>query len=397
MRFSSAISVRTDLEEACREAAARAAEQLGPGAVDLCVVFVHSSYGDKERVPILLDEELAPGCLVGCSGAGIIGAGSEVEGRPAISVTLARLPGVDLNCLQLHDGDLPSEDAGPSAWIELLGQSPAATAGFIVLPEPFTFGVHDLLVGLDFAYPDAPVAGGIASGSQHPGGHALFTGRSTQHSGCVVLGVSGDVVMETRVAQGCKPFGKVGRITEARDNYLIAIDNQPALRFLQEQLRDLEGSDLELARHTPMFLGIAMDPFASEAPAPGDFLIRNVMDCDTTSGSLTIGEMLSVGRAVQFHLRDRDTSSDDLRNVLVRGESERTGAGAARGALLFSCLGRGVHLYGEEGHDSRVFGDVVGDVPLGGFFCNGEIGPVQGTTHIHGYTSSFAMFSDISR
>jgi small ligand-binding sensory domain FIST len=31
-------------------------------------------------------------------------------------------------------------------------------------------------------------------------------------------------------------------------------------------------------------------------------------------------------------------------------------------------------------------------MPLTGFFCNGEIGPVGGTTFLHGYTSSFGIF-----
>jgi small ligand-binding sensory domain FIST len=39
-----------------------------------------------------------------------------------------------------------------------------------------------------------------------------------------------------------------------------------------------------------------------------------------------------------------------------------------------------------------MFRDKLGDVPLGGFFCNGEIGPVSGTTFLHGYTSSFGLF-----
>ena len=62
------------------------------------------------------------------------------------------------------------------------------------------------------------------------------------------------------------------------------------------------------------------------------------------------------------------------------------------GALLFSCLGRGVHLYKQENHDSECFKSYLGPLPLGGFFCNGEIGPVGGSTFLHGYTSSFGIF-----
>ena len=38
--------------------------------------------------------------------------------------------------------------------------------------------------------------------------------------------------------------------------------------------------------------------------------------------------------------------------------------------------------------------DRLGPAPLGGFFCNGEIGPVGGTTFLHGYTSAFAIFRE---
>jgi small ligand-binding sensory domain FIST len=32
-----------------------------------------------------------------------------------------------------------------------------------------------------------------------------------------------------------------------------------------------------------------------------------------------------------------------------------------------------------------------GQVPIAGVFCNGEIGPVGGTTHLHGYTASWGF------
>ena len=59
---------------------------------------------------------------------------------------------------------------------------------------------------------------------------------------------------------------------------------------------------------------------------------------------------------------------------------------------MFSCLGRGQYLYGRPNHDTDMFREKLGAVPLGGFFCNGEIGPVSGTTFLHGYTSSFGLF-----
>jgi small ligand-binding sensory domain FIST len=100
--------------------------------------------------------------------------------------------------------------------------------------------------------------------------------------------------------------------------------------------------------------------------------------------------VLRDGQVVQFHLRDAQTSADDLQTLL---RQRRDGDGARpEGALMFSCLGRGMHLYDRADHDTDMFREFYGAVPLGGFFCNGEIGPVQGKTFLHGYTSSFGLF-----
>jgi small ligand-binding sensory domain FIST len=116
-------------------------------------------------------------------------------------------------------------------------------------------------------------------------------------------------------------------------------------------------------------------------------LIRNLVGMDPSRGVLAVGAVLRENSVVQFHLRDAKTSAEDLDQVL-----QRHAGVPAQGALLFSCLGRGTHLYGRADHDTDAFRQHVGDVPLGGFFCNGEIGPVQGTTFLHGYTSAFGIF-----
>jgi small ligand-binding sensory domain FIST len=97
-------------------------------------------------------------------------------------------------------------------------------------------------------------------------------------------------------------------------------------------------------------------------------------------------------QVVQFMLRDARSAEEELRRLLGRHQAE--GGGAPAGALLFSCLGRGAGLFGAPDHDSELFEEVLGPAPLGGFFCNGEIGPIGGTTFLHGYTSAFALFRD---
>jgi small ligand-binding sensory domain FIST len=206
-----------------------------------------------------------------------------------------------------------------------------------------------------------------------------------------VAAFTGDVTLAPVLAQGCKPIGAVGTITRAENNLLHAIDQQRAVTFLQQQLEGLDDGDRELATTRPIFLGIAMNPFTdADKLGPGDYLIRNVLGFDPERGALSIGEVLAPGRRVQFHVMDHHTSAFDLRRALHQRAAL---SDKPAGALMFSCLGRGQGLYGEPGHDSRLFFEEFGDAPLAGFFCNGEIGPVHDTTYLHGYTASIATFA----
>jgi len=138
-------------------------------------------------------------------------------------------------------------------------------------------------------------------------------------------------------------------------------------------------------------VGIVMDEFQEE-PKAGDFLIRNLIGIDPESEAVAVGEYLQEGMRVRFHLRDAEASAQDLHAVLAGYENTLPQKDVVSGALLFSCLGRGEHLYKEPNFDTGVFKQHLGEVPVGGFFCNGEIGPVGGTTFLHGYTSSFGLF-----
>jgi small ligand-binding sensory domain FIST len=124
----------------------------------------------------------------------------------------------------------------------------------------------------------------------------------------------------------------------------------------------------------------------------GDLLVRNLVGADEETGALAVGAELRPMTVAQFVLRDARTAAEDLRRLLVRhrGASAR----APAGALLFSCVGRGAGLFGRPDHDTGLFVESLGPAPLGGFFCNGEIGPVGGMTFLHGYTSAFALFRD---
>ncbi len=382
-----------------------------PPRPTLGILFVSAAFASEYiRVLPLLSDLLEVDVLIGCSGGGIVGAGHEIEDGPALSLSLAVMPNVVVHPFHVRGNQLPDLDAAPSAWIDLVGVSPQTKPHFLILADGFSSGVSELLQGLDFAYPGAVKVGGLASGGRSPNSNALFLldartptpRRELYREGTVGLALYGNVVLEAVVAQGCRPIGDPLRVTEAEGNVILSLEGRAPLPLLQDLAERLSPADQRLARHS-LFIGLLMNEFKLE-PTPGDFLIRVILGIDPRVGAMAIGDRVRPGQTVQFHLRDAQTSAEDLRWALSRYCAERDLRQNHSsehppeprldpcGALMFSCLGRGQGLYGTPDFDSQQFRELVGELPLGGFFCNGEIGPVGGSTFLHGYTSCFGIF-----
>ncbi len=390
MKWASELSDKPGLDDAIADCVASINRQMDGVAADLAVIFVSAHHEDRyEDIPEMVREQLGASNILGCSGGGIIGNGQEVEQQPAVSVTAASLPGVAIQGVHIQGDALPDLDAGPNSWEDIMQVARSDDPQFVILADPFSFPVQNLILGLDFAFDQSAKIGGLASGARQQGQNALFLNDQVFRNGAVGIALHGNIVVDTVVAQGCRPIGEPMRITGSQRNLLQELDGKRPLDVLRELFQQLNERDRGLMR-TSLFLGVVMDEFIDQ-PKHGDFLIRNVMGMDEQSGAVAIGELLKEGQLVQFHLRDAETSAEDLVAVLERYAGDNR-ENQAQGALLFSCLGRGQYLYGKPNHDSEVFRDKLGQVPLGGFFCNGEIGPVSGTTFLHGYTSSFGIF-----
>jgi small ligand-binding sensory domain FIST len=416
IKWSNALSTRPSLEAAVTEVVDRVEQSLSQPP-DLGFVFISSAYASEySRLIPLLKEQLSVPVLIGCGGGGIIGMNAhgevqEVEEAPAISLSLAYLPDVNVHAFYIPADDLPDLDSPPNAWVDLIGVSPEEQPHFILLADPVS-GINDLLQGLDFAYPGSVKVGGLASGAIGVGyASSLFYFSQEKYNastlfreGTVGVALSGNVVLETIVAQGCRPIGKTYQVTACERNILLGLAEQEAmemtignaksrspLEVLRDLLQSLSEADRQLAQHS-LFIGIARDEFKQNL-GHGDFLIRNMLGVDPRGGAIAIGDRIRPGQRIQFHLRDARTSEEDLELLLHRYQAEDHHSTDAAGALLFSCLGRGKRLYGKPDFDSQLFQRYVKNIPLGGFFCNGEIGPVGSSTFLHGYTSVFGICS----
>ena len=267
--------------------------------------------------------------------------------------------------------------AAVTGWPADLGEA----ATLLLLADHFSFPTDAFLHRLNIERPGLAVIGGLASAANHPGGNRLALDGEVRADGAVGVFLDG-VVVETVVSQGCRPIGKPFTVTRADRNLVVELGGQPALRRLEELAAGATESDRELLRRG-LQVGLVVDEHKVDFER-GDFLVRSVLGADPDVGSIAVGDQIDVGQTLQFQVRDGAAADEDLRALL--------GSHSAAGALVFTCNGRGRHLFGVPDHDSGVIAEILGSVPAAGAFCAGELGPVGGRNFVHGFTASLALF-----
>lgn len=385
MRFASALSKTITTDHAARQLVDKIRPQLGDVSIDLVCVFFSSHHAAQaESLTDVLISGLRPRCLLGCSGEGVISGREELETTPAITVWAASLPGVDLGAI--HSSFSPTQDQFQlTAWPEPRGKE----AIFLILADPFTTPTHEVLRLLEDRYPRAKAVGGLAGGGREAGENRLILNGDVFDGGMVGVRLSGAVEIRPIISQGCRPIGERFVVTKAEHNLIHELSGKPALEQLQAVVEALSEEDRQRALH----LGIVIDEHRNQFER-GDFLIRNLLGADRSSGAVAVGDIVQEGQTVRFHLRDADSASEDLTALLT---ADRTGRNTPPlGVLMFSCCGRGQGLFGRPNHDAATLAEQLGSIPMAGFFAQGEIGPIGHRNFVHGYTASMAIFADPS-
>ena len=386
MKWASAIGLARDLESAAAAAIGQLTAAPGMRRPDLVVAFVSAAYGAAmDRLPQILDPWLGGGLLFGCNAGGLIGGGSEEEEEPGIALLAGRLGDVTLTALHLEQATLPPLSTTREIWWRLLDLKPESGASFLLLTDPATIDAEACARGLDRAFPGATVVGGLASGSQEPGAARLFANRDVHRSGGLLLALTGNVVIDPVIAQGCRAIGEPLFVTACEGNLLHELDGRRPRELLAALYASLDEADRERFGDS-LCIGLAL-PGPRQTVGTGEFLIRNVLGLDPESGALWVGARLARNAVVQFHLRDGDAASHELSSRLSAAVDPRAPPAAA---LLFACVARGRSMFGVPGHDSAALHRIV-DVPITGMFCAGEIAPVQGATFLHGFSSVFGL------
>jgi small ligand-binding sensory domain FIST len=385
VKAAGALVLDADADQAARRAVGQARASLGDASPSFAVLFASAHFfASAEALVAAVAAEAGRLPLIGCVAEAVAGGGREVESEPAVALWLA----ADLGPVETFAMEFVQTASGGAYGGYRFGPGPDGV--HLMIADPFTFPASHLLAHLNEHVPGAVVMGGMASGGLQLGQSRLFLDGRVLTSGAVGAHLPRAAV-HPLVAQGCRPVGDPYTVTEADGNLIFELGGRPPLERLQELAAALPGRERELLAQGA-HVGMVINEYQAEL-RQGDFLIRGIAGADPGSGAIAVGGEVEVGQTVQFHVRDARSADEDLRRTLER-EAGALGGRRAAGALLFTCTGRGSRMFSGPDHDAGLLAEMLGAIPVAGFFCDGELGPVGGQNFLHTFTASIALFPD---
>ena len=381
-----------------RQALALAAAQIdgqrahaGGESVEPSLGFVYFSDHYAPHAQALYDALHArwPGVAwAGTVGVGVAASGIEYFDEPGLVLMLAALP---QGRFQVFSG------AKPLARIE------AHTA--LIHADGNTPDLADLIEDMSARVTSGYLFGGLGSSRTV----ACQIAEGVLQGGLSGVAFSRDVALVSRVTQGCQPVGPVRRITACERNVVTALDGEPALACL---LRDtgisLDEPQRAMATLRGTLVGLS-EPREALLARGGQFgtdtRVRHLIGLDPGQQGVAVADMIEPGMQLAFCQRDAQAARRDLVRIcteirdelapepalaLAAADEASAADPLARmaGAIYISCAGRGGPHFGAPSAELQIVRRALGDVPLVGFFANGEIGH----HHLYGYTGVLTVF-----
>ena len=361
----------TSIEKNWQQAADDLLQQLGDIPAEANVAFIYATDSFAIEVSRLLDELKQKTNIknwVGSIGKGICSNNQEIYQQAAVTVMLADFPEASFTVFN-------GMENAPTVATEPFGLKLALIHG-----DPRNGLVSEHISNLPDKIGNGYLVGGITSSSSH-----FFQIANEVTEG----DISGIVFNEntqvlTGLTQGCTPItpsGETHTLTQCDHHIAMSIDNRPALDVFKEEIGDV------LARNIDRAAGYIFAAFPIKGSDTGDYLVRDIIGIDTENHHLAIADNMKADSAIIFCKRDGQTAIQDMQRMLS-DIKKRLGKQHAKGALYISCLGRGQNLFGENSEELKMISEVLGDLPIAGFYANGEIAGNQ----LYGYTGILTVF-----
>jgi small ligand-binding sensory domain FIST len=357
-------------EKDWRTATSSCIAQLGRGPASLGFLYVTDHFaGSLGDMLAEFRGKTGVAHWIGTVGIGVCANGKEYLDEPAIAVMLGDF---EPDTFHVFSGVASAADVDNVA----LKCGSAAPNFAIVHADPYNKHVAELVNKLAGRVESGFLVGGLTSSRKQN----LQVADGLVEGGLSGVSFADSVTVATRLTQGCSPIGPKHEVTQAQQNVIIMLDGRPALDVFREDIGEALGRDLNRVGGV-IFAGLPI-----KGSDTGDYLVRNLVGIDPANKLIAIGELVQTGATVMFCRRDTKTANEDMTRML---DSIRKGMySKPRGGIYYSCLGRGASLFGPNSEELKMIREALGDFPLVGFFCNGEISH----NRLYGYTGVLTLF-----
>jgi len=347
---------------------------MAPLPANANVGFVYVTDRLAEALDLILEALVAEtgiAAWTGTVGIGVCASGIEYFDRPALVTMAGHLPEGRFALFDAAHQDLAGFVDRHRGWLDL---SPGNFG--VVHADPRDPRILQLVPALG----EAAAAFLVGALTSSRGSHAQVAGALSEGAVSGLI-VSGQVGVATGLTQGCSPIGPPHLVTEADGNVIVSLDDRPVLEVFAEEIGEV------LARDLSRVGGYIFAAVPVRGTDWGDYMVRNLAGIDRQQGLLAIAEELEVGQQLMFCRRDHAAAAQDLGRMLeqLKARLERP----PKGALYHTCLARGPNLFGAESQELKAIQAALGELPLVGFFGNGEIS----NNRLYTYTGVLSVFT----
>lgn len=303
--------------------------------------------------------------LIGCTTDGEIVPGHGFI-EDSIALLLFASESVQFAASIATDLSLSAEESFTCAYKKCRDRLESKPVFGITLPD----GLTTIGIRLDAVIQSAmgktfPVFGGTAGDSFKLTKTYQFYDDSVYTDSAPILIFAGDLTVDSKICSGVEPIGPYLSIDSAKDNTVFIIDGQRAADiyedFLGDYIEERQAIQFPLAVY--------------EEGVPG-FYLRDPLEIDKESGSINfIGTFPDACKA-KFVAVDREDilqSAHDANNHIVAGST----TDMPELVLVFSCTSRKHTLGTKTKEEFKQLLSVQQQIPFFGFYCYGEIGPLN--------------------
>ncbi len=377
-RFLSASARADDWAHAAKECCDGLGPIPEPASGHALVGFLYltdSLAADTSSILTYVRQKTGVNHWCGTTGIGIISTNWECHDAPGLTIMIGEFPESGFHVFSGVISDFQEMPAQSRGWME------ETTPGFGVVHgdptnEDIGAAIQSLALGLGGSFGGGFLVGGLTASR---GENYQIADRITG-GGASGIAFGPGVEVATGLSQGCNPLGASHLVTDAVDNVVMGLDGEPALEVLKEDVGELLARDLQ---RIAGYVHVALPVTGSDT---GDYMVRNLVALDPEHGWLAIGGDVAPGDRLIFVRRDPASARADMDHMLLGMKSRIPGK--PKGGLYFSCVARGPNMFGAQGEEARMIHNILGDVPLVGFFGNGEISNAR----LYAYTGVLTLF-----